>query len=224
MKHSVFVLGLVSIFLTSCIGNDIVQDEVSPEIRIMNPVDSIEIGTTYPFSANYFNNVGVEVSVPFTWSSSQPTIISIDNSGLAQAQQLGSSVITVEYDNNGSTVSDFINVGVGNSTVQSPSERTGLIQTTSSYQLMGDFTVKEEGNGIKIDIGSNYRASTALPGLYIYLTNNPNTVANALEIGRVVNFSGAHSYTVQNVGINDYNYLLYFCKPFNVKVGDGAIN
>ncbi|MEM9549152.1 MAG: hypothetical protein AAGA77_24405, partial [Bacteroidota bacterium] len=63
-----------------------------------------------------------------------------------------------------------------------------------------------------------------LPGLYVYLTNNRNTTANALEIGAVEVFNGAHTYTVEDVGINDYKFLLYFCKPFNVKVGDGEIN
>ena len=47
---------------------------------------------------------------------------------------------------------------------------------------------------------------------------------NAFEIGRVATFSGVHSYTIPNKGINDYNYIVYFCKPFNVKVGHGQIN
>ena len=39
-------------------------------------------------------------------------------------------------------------------------------------------------------------------------------------------FSGAHSYQIVNAGIDitTYDYLLYYCKPFVVKVGDGKIN
>jgi len=41
----------------------------------------------------------------------------------------------------------------------------------------------------------------------------------------VVTFDGAHDYILDdNVGLFDYNYLVYFCKPFNVKVGDGEIS
>nr|HQU58856.1 hypothetical protein [Saprospiraceae bacterium] len=74
-----------------------------------------------------------------------------------------------------------------------------------------------------LEIADNYRASTSLPGLYLYLTNNPATVNNALEVGKVAVFDGAHSYHISGVGINDYDYLLYWCKPFSVKVGDGEM-
>jgi len=101
--------------------------------------------------------------------------------------------------------------------------RIGTIRTTSSYKLEGDFTLKEEDGKLIIDIADNYEASDALPGLYIYLTNNPNTNTGAVEIGAVDIFKGAHTYEVTGVNINDFDYLLYFCKPFGVKVGDGEI-
>jgi hypothetical protein len=114
-------------------------------------------------------------------------------------------------------------VTVGETTVVGPMDRGGSIRTTSSYLLEGDFTITAPTGNLQIDIAENYRASTALPGLYLYLSNNPNSTAGALEIGRVEVFSGAHGYTVPNVGIDEYAYLLYYCKPFNVKVGDGEI-
>ena len=101
--------------------------------------------------------------------------------------------------------------------------RSGVIQTTSSYRLEGDFEIQQTDSDLLINIADNYRASSALPGLYIYLTNNPTTLSGALEISKVTIFSGAHQYTVPNVNINDYDYLLYYCKPFGVKVGDAKI-
>ena len=45
-----------------------------------------------------------------------------------------------------------------------------------------------------------------------------------LEIGAVEVFKGAHSYILEgDIPLNQYDYLLYYCKPFNVKVGDGPI-
>ena len=46
----------------------------------------------------------------------------------------------------------------------------------------------------------------------------------ALEIGAVETFNGAHSYVIENTDISEYEFILYFCKPFVVKVGDGQIN
>ena len=73
------------------------------------------------------------------------------------------------------------------------------------------------------DLVTDLDGATSLPGLYVYLTNNPSTVNNAYEIGRVETFNGAHSYRISGVGLNEYDYLLYWCKPFSVKVGDGEI-
>ena len=107
--------------------------------------------------------------------------------------------------------------------VEPTQAKSGQITTTSSYALSGDFSLTAENNDLVLAFDENYNASTALPGLYIYLTNNPSTISGALEIGKVQTFSGVHSYTIPNVDINEYSHVLYFCKPFNVKVGDGEI-
>jgi len=75
-----------------------------------------------------------------------------------------------------------------------------------------------------LNIAGNWLASSNLPGLFVYLTNNPNTLNGAFEISEVTVFEGAHSFDVPaGADLNTYNHLLYFCKPFGVKVGDGEI-
>lgn len=222
MKAFSFTLFL-ALTLTACIQDDIVFDTVEPELRITAAVDTIAVDSSYQFDAVYLNNVGVAEAIDVLWESNAPDIIDIDADGLATALQLGSATITASFDDGTVLVQDAVEVHTGEETISLSTERSGVIRTTSSYLLEGDFTIREQGNGIQLDIADNYRASTALPGLYIYLTNNPNTIANALEIGGVETFSGAHSYTIPNVSLETYNYVLYFCKPFNVKVGDGQI-
>jgi len=214
----IFLLGI-----NGCIGDDIIQDRVDPVVRIMNLVDTIEVNTQYQFEATYFNNVGQEAANPVAWSSSDENIISITTAGLATAQELGNVILTAEAtSDDGEQIKTESMVVVGNSTVVSSTDRTGSLQTTSSYALSGDFSLEEDNGILKLSFADNYNASTALPGLYVYLTNNPNTTSGAFEIGKVEAFSGAHSYELPStVGIMDYEYVLYFCKPFNVKVGDG---
>jgi len=81
----------------------------------------------------------------------------------------------------------------------------------------------EIDGGVALNIADNYKTTSALPGFYVYLTNNPNSINDAVEIGEVTIFEGAHSYEILGVGLTDYDYVLYFCKPFRVKVGDGKI-
>ncbi len=224
MKNYLFLLiATVSIF-SSCIKDDIIQDFVEPTIRILSVPDTIELNTTYQFEFMYLNNIGVQENVGAVWSSSDPAIIEIDNSsGLATAIAVGSASISVEYQNGEVQVMETLNVNVGNSTVVQIQEKSGTIQTTSSYVLEGSFTLVEDGDNLILEFADDYKASAALPGLFIYFSNNRNSVANAFEIDAVETFSGAHTYVIENIGINDFEFLLYFCKPFNVKVGDGEI-
>ena len=91
--------------------------------------------------------------------------------------------------------------------------------------LAGDFTLTDDNGDLTLSLAENYVASSNLPGLYVYLSNNPNSSANAYEIGAVTVFNGAHTYDLPDtIGIYDYQYLLYYCKPFSAKVGVGTIN
>jgi hypothetical protein len=227
MKKNVFtILAFVFLTLSGCIGDDIIEDRVDPVVRIANAIDTLKNGTSYQFEASFFDQVGKEEMIDLNWSSSDENNISISETGLATALQTGNSLITVDgLAPSGEQVSDEILVTVGDETIISVSERTGMLQSTSSYELTGDFLLKEEGGVLKLSFTENYKASTALPGLYIYLTNNPSTNVGAFEIGAVTDYDGVHSYELPNsISLMDYEYVLYFCKPFNVKVGDGQFN
>lgn len=221
-KYFILAICFLAI-LSSCIKDDVIEDYVESTIRIRTILDSIALNTSYQFEYMYLNNVGIEENVQAIWSSADPSIIEITDSGLATAKALGNTDISIEYQESDINVKKTINVHVGFSTVELKTEKSGTIQTTSSYQLEGSFTLIEEGNNLTLNLLDDYKASEALPGLYVYLSNNANTTANALEISAVETFSGAHSYTIEGVDINDYSILLYFCKPFNQKVGDGQI-
>lgn len=220
----------ISIFGISCIGDDVIFDTVDERLSIAPSIDSLQIGNTYQFDATFFNNVGVEENRAIDWRSSDEAILSIDANGLATGITAGMVQIFAEIE---ATTGDILRdettlivteETVVQPTVDTPSARSGSIATTSSYTLEGDFTLEESENGLLLSFSDNYRASTSLPGLYVYLTNNPNTLNNAFEIGKVQTFNGAHTYNITiDADLNTYSHLLYFCKPFGVKVGDGAI-
>jgi hypothetical protein len=226
MRIQLFYFGFVTVVLLGgCIGDDLVFDTVDPVIRISNPIDTIAIDSQYQFNYTYFNNIGVEETISSaTWSSSFPDVIEVSQSGLARALAAGVSTIEVQtMDALGGIVRDMFDVAVGKRTVIQTMERHGELRTTSSYTLKGLFSMQEVDGSLKLCLDSTYQASSNLPGLYVYLTNNPNSIQNATEIGMVTIFNGAHEYDIpQTVEINDFEYLLYYCKPFNVKVGDGT--
>jgi len=220
--HLAFYVTLTC-FAISCIGDDIIEDRVDPIIRIINPIDTLEVGTSYTFSASYLNNVGIEESVEIDWGSDDDSILTIDNDGTATALSLGTTSVTAVAVDLGVSTTFALSTGASTVITEAP-ERTGTIEPSSFYELSGDFTMTQVGDDLLIQFADNYVASSALPGLYVYLTNNPSTINGAIEIGKVTAFSGAHEYEVSDQDINGFSHILYFCKPFNVKVGDGIIN
>lgn len=217
------LLGLLS----SCVGDDFIEDRIDPVLRINNAIETLEVGTDYQFEFTYFNNVGQQETAEVVWESSDSNIISITSAGLATAIQPGDVELTATVSGPDDQVFQSLLVSAGASTteVEAATVRTGVIQTTTFYDLEGDFELVQNDDGtLTLNIADNYKASSGLPGLYVYLTNNPRSISGAFEIDEVKTFSGAHSFEISGVELNEYSHLLYFCKPFNVKVGDGEIN
>lgn len=221
MNGRILIASILTLALASCIGDDIVDDVVEPSIRITNPLVEMEIGTEYQFEVQYINAAGEVENRDYGWTTSDPEIMTVDWTGLATAVEYGTVTIGVHTPTS-PLVETFIEIEVTDQTVEQPM-RTGTLNSTSSYTLQGDFVLSEEGSGLRLTFDSNYLASSSLPGLEVYLTNNPSTTAGAYELGPVSVFSGSHFYDIpEDVTLFEYSHVLYFCAPFNVKVGDGA--
>lgn len=218
---------LLPLFFWACIGDDVLEDFVEPELRILNTIDSLSIDSTHLFGFRYFNNVGSEEAVSPVWSSSDDNIATVDANGMVTAVGLGPVDITASYDDGENPVFATTSLHTAENPViivDEPETRSGDIRTTSSYVLEGSFTITEQEDGsLLLSIGEDYRATQALPDLFLYLSNNPNSIGNALVVADVDVYNGAHEYIIPNVGIDQYSHLLYYCRPFNVKVGDGEI-
>lgn len=226
-KHRFLFPILSCLLLSACIGDDVIFDTVEERLRLTQAVDTLAVGDSFRLTTLYTNNVGMEEERPLRWASSNTQVLAIDDTGLVTGIMPGSARITATLDRSDQPeLSVEHSIVVADTTVQNSdsSVRRGIIRTTSSYVLEGDFRITKEDTELVIDIAENYRASSSLPGLYIYLTNNPNSTQDALEIGAVEVFNGAHTYRVEgDISLQQYDYLLYYCKPFNVKVGDGSI-
>ncbi len=204
------------------------EDEVTvtgiqETLSINNPIEELDVsGTnTHQYTTTYTDENGQVVTPQINWSSSDPAIASVSATGLVTALGEGQVTITASVTNNNGTINSEDEITIINST--SLIEKQGSL--SGSYALRGTFTLKEieNSNNLELNINSDYNLGNGVPGPYIYLSNNPNSISGALEISRVTTFSGAHQYIINNTDINQYRYVLYWCKPFSVRIGSGEI-
>ncbi|NJN28046.1 MAG: hypothetical protein HC819_19775 [Cyclobacteriaceae bacterium] len=212
---------LVSILLLqACIGTDLVDDFVEAKIVIENPISSLKVDSSYQFKALYFNNVGKPAEASFQWSSSDENILQITSNGLATGMAEGESTILVAANGIFATLSLLVN----DTTIIVQDERVAVLATVSSYPLTGNAILKKQGGKTLLEFDERFNTTSALPGLYVYLTNNVNTINNALEVAKVKAFSGAQIYEIsEDISLNEYDYVLFYCKPFLVPVGNGQL-
>lgn len=204
-------------------SDEFTVNTIGEMMSINNPLNKLMVGETHQYTTTYTDNTGQNGNVSISWSSSNEAIASINQEGFLTATNIGEVTIKASYTNaNGEEILDTNTFSIQGKAVNT---KSGTIGSTSSYELTGTFMLSEipGTNNLELKIENNYKASTSLPGLYLYLTNNPNTIANAKKIQKVAVFNGAHNYIIENTSINEFSHLLYWCKPFSVKVGDGEI-
>lgn len=256
------------LLLFSCIGEDLVNDYVDPDLRISNAILSISEGFQHQFKARFFDESGTKVENPtLVWRVDPPSAASITQDGTIKAITAGQATVIVQTtglqgniiearstftitavantettttetstmttdtetstmttDTETSTMTTDTETSTMTGVVVAPQYFEGEIHSTSSYVLQGKFRYEHDGTRITLSLDSSYRASTSLPGLYIYLGNNPRTVNGAFEIGEVTVFNGEHQYVLPpSIELTDYKYIIYWCKPFSVPVGEGQI-
>jgi hypothetical protein len=185
------------------------------------------VNDQYQFEAMYFDNTGANRPASFSWTSSNQEVLQIDANGLATALSPGNTSITASANETmesfGVEVLDPALVDEDSvRMVQSmEGDRVAALRTVSSYQLEGTAILRNQ-EGVRLILTDDFETTDALPGLYLYLTNNTASVANALELGEVSSASGTQEYQLPSgVGLNDYSHVLFYCKPFRVAVGEG---
>jgi len=218
-------LGLICLLLISasaCIGTDIVDEVIVPEeVSIVTGVDSLRVGDSFMFVADYFNEFGEKELVDVSWRSTNDGIISIDQNGIASAVMNGDVMILASF---GDAI-DSVMVNAGNTTSELNTERTGSFRGRSDYNVIGNITLEDLGDQLELRFGSNFRSSNG-PGLFVYLSNSITSTIGGLELGNLKSNSGEQSYIIDksSAQLDTYKFVLIYCKPFGVTFGYGELN
>lgn len=182
----------------------------------------LEVGSTRQLTAKACNAANQELpSSIVTWSSSDPTVLTISADGIASGLSVGTAVVTA-------AVAGVISLPVAfQVTAVGGASRTGTFSGNMGYAVAGTATLQQTGSDLKLVLGGDFQASNG-PQLGVYLAKTASgglNSQNSLKLANLLNNSGMQTYDVPaGVGLNDYNYVVIYCIPFNVRFGTAQLN
>ncbi|OJJ17903.1 hypothetical protein BKI52_29020 [marine bacterium AO1-C] len=176
---------------------------------------NVGVGSTLQLTASARDVNGNALNVSdFTWTSSSTSIATVDQNGLVTGVADGVVTITASANNIDSQAYE-LTIGSGGS---SQASRTAQFAGSNGYRVSGDASLAAAGNGIKLSLGSNFSSQSG-PGLYLYLSNSSSSVSGGVELGKLRKNSGSDEYTVDGVALDQYKFVIVYCKPFGAAFG-----
>ena len=186
------IILLFPLSLASCIGTDVLEAEVFPErVQITALADTIKVGESFQFDAVFFNTSGEVEETNLDWESLDNNIVAIDQNGIATAVEAGETKIFVHA----GLVTDSVMVTAGAVTVSGNADaRTGTFVGLNNYNVSGTFSMELVGeSSVRLSFDDNFSTSNG-PGLFVYLSNNENSVSGGVELGELKSNRGAQNY------------------------------
>jgi Electron transfer DM13 len=94
------VLMFIALALTACQGTDVLNDPiVAPKIQLNKTQAILRVNEETNVTAQYFDEYGVEKTVPFLWASTQPQNVIVNQDGKITALKAGNAQVFPQYQN-----------------------------------------------------------------------------------------------------------------------------
>lgn len=166
----------------------------------------------YNFNGNKINNV------TFNWNSSDESVLTVNSFGTVKAISAGTAFVTATINNISSSPYQIIVVG---------KVKTGSFEKNPNqdHVATGGAILKENADGtLTLEFDSTF-ASSGGPDIRVYLSTNQSISGNSFEVGTLKSTGGKQTYNISSsVKINDYDFVLIHCVPFNITFGWAKLN
>lgn len=141
----------------------------------------------------------------FSWQTDNSSIATVENGGIVTGKTYGTALVSAS------------SMGIQSAPVMVQVVRSGNFSGSGSG---GTAVLSISNNTLMLTTSANFVASNGAPDLRMYLTNNPNSVANAIEIATLNQRTGAQNWNVASpTSISQYRYALIWCKQFGGNYG-----
>lgn len=206
-----------SVLVTVAVNNNSVA-----KVVITTAQTSLGVGANLQLSAKAYNAANQELPSPnVNWTSANLAVLTVSASGIATGKSEGTSAVTASVNGVKSLPVTFQVTPAGGAS------RSGTFSGNMGYSVKGTATLQQTGAGLRLLLGSDFQSSNG-PQLGVYLAKTASgslNSQNSLKLANLLSNSGAQEYAVPaGVGLTDFNYVVIYCIPFNVRFGTAQLN
>ncbi|MEM7510543.1 MAG: DM13 domain-containing protein [Bacteroidota bacterium] len=213
------LLCLTALFFASCIGTDVIELTNEPSVSILTPVETLQVGDTLELDAEYTTRFGGREETNITWTSLNENIIQIIDPNFIVAVDTGTATIVAAVDE----ARDSLTIQTTPGPTSFNESRAATFQGKNNYTVNGSAELEMTESGLVLKFGEDFVTQRG-PGLYIYLGNSGTSIAGAVDLGEIKEFTGEQTYEIpEDVELNSFNFILVYCKPFGASFGCGVL-
>lgn len=187
-------------------------------IQVSGAKNTLTTGEKLNLTATIFNpfDEPIDQDREVFWLSGNPAVAAVADNGEVEAFAVGQTSITASIDSI-SSQPYLIEVIDG-------SVRTGSFEGAAGHKASGTAMLSADGaGGVQLMLSDDFEADNG-PGLYLYLSDSPSNVNGGVEIAPLTQLNGPSAYTVPNTSLQDFDYVIIYCKPFKIVVGRALLN
>ncbi len=191
-------------------------------VDIIGAPATLPVGSSANLQARAYNAAGAELNnLSFSWQSANNAILQVDAAGKATALSPGATTVTASANGINSLPVSIEATPAGGSS------RSGQFAGNSGYSVKGTATLEQSGAALRLLLQSDFMASNG-PMLGVYLATTASgglNSQNSLKLANLQANSGMQEYAVPaGVGLQDFNFVVIYCIPFNVRFGTAQLN
>lgn len=197
------------------------SDNAVASVVIQGAQNTIGVGATLQLSARVYNAAGGELSAQIvSWSTTNAAVLPVSGNGLVTGAGPGTASVTATADGIGSLPFVIQVIPAGGLS------RSGTFSGNMGYSVSGTATLEQNGSNLKLILGSDFQASSG-PQLGVFLAKNASgglNTQNSLKLGNLLQNSGIQEYAVPaGTDLDEYDYAVIYCIPFNVRFGTAKL-
>ncbi len=148
------------------------------------------------------------------WTSDDETVATVSDEGVVQVLDAGTATLTATVD--GIDSPDFVLT----TRVENNSRVATFQKAAHDISGTGTLQVNSEGR-LEVVFSDDFSVDDG-PGLEVFLSNSQTPNQTSINLGSLKSTSGSQTYAVPNsVMIDDFEWVIVHCVPYNVVFGRG---